>query len=870
MTLGGTLPPPLPGLHNSWSRLVPVVDSAGVRHTWHVLDNGQPARLGTLVCVHGNPTWSYLWRRLLADAPPGWRVLAPDQLGMGYSARPQHPRTLAERVDDLGLLTAALDVTGPVVTVAHDWGGPVSLGWALAHPDQHRGSVLCNTAVTQPAGTAVPALIRLARTPALRELVCVKTPSFVRAATALSRPSLDRSVRDAFAAPYGTAAQRRSVGDFVADIPLEPDHPSRQSLDEIAERTRALRVPVLLLWGPRDPVFGQTHLDDLCHRMPHAQLHRYERASHLVTEDAPDYVGAVQGWLDDLVASPPPPSQRPTQPPTQPQSADPAEPVVGSAVLTRLTSRRDDPSPAVAGVGGRVISWRLLCSRVDELAAGLAQRGVGPGSRVALLVPPSPELTAAVYAVWRAGAAVVVVDRGLGLRGMGRALRSARVDHVIGTGSGLLAARGMRLPGRRIAASSAGSLLGRRPWWQALGAEVSLGQLARVGRTAPAPTGPEPGDECAVVFTSGATGPAKGVVYRHHQLQAQLELLRTAYSLTATDRIVAAFAPFSLYGPALGIGSIVPDMDVTAPGTLTASALADAAAAIGGTVVFASPAALRGVLATAASLSTAQREALAGVRLLMSAGAPVPVQLLRSLRELMPGAELHTPYGMTEALPVTDISLPGIEQAGSGNGVCVGSPLRGVDVALSPLSSTGVADGPLTTGPDITGEVCVRGRQVKERYHALWATRALQRAQPRMAPHRRRRPSRPRRPAVDRGPAGAPGDHGGRGCHPGGARAAGGGSRACAVGGRGRGRSTGQPARGRRGGPARATLPDHPSAGAGAACRRRAQGRREAGGRGPRAQQPPRRPATRVEGRPEGCRRLGRARPRRQRGLTRP
>ncbi len=188
-----------------------------------------------------------------------------------------------------------------------------------------------------------------------------------------------------------------------------------------------------------------------------------------------------------------------------------------------------------------------------------------------------------------------------------------------------------------------------------------------------------------MLFTSGATGPAKGVVYTHRQAAAQLEVVRSAYALTADDRFVAAFAPFAILGPALGIGSAVPDVDVTAPGSLTAAALADAAAAVDATVVFASPAALRRVAATAEDLSAPQRAALAGIRLLMSAGAPVPASLLRSLRPVLPAAGAHTPYGMTEVLPVTDISLAGIEAAGTGEGVCVGRPLPGVGVRISPL-----------------------------------------------------------------------------------------------------------------------------------------------------------------------------------------
>ncbi|HEV2872612.1 MAG TPA: AMP-binding protein [Actinomycetota bacterium] len=233
---------------------------------------------------------------------------------------------------------------------------------------------------------------------------------------------------------------------------------------------------------------------------------------------------------------------------------------------------------------------------------------------------------------------------------------------------------------------------------------------------------PQPDDEAAVLFTSGATGPAKGVVYTLAQLSAQIELVRSTYRLTAADRLVAAFAPFALYGPALGVGAVVPDMTVTAPGTLTAAALADAAAAVDATVVFASPAALRNVVATGTGLGEAQRAALGRVRLVMSAGAPVPARLLCQVGRLLPSAALHTPYGMTEALPVADISLPEIEQAGPGNGVCVGRPRPGVEVRFSPLDRLGRAEGLLTAEPGVTGEICVAADHVKLRYDRLWLT----------------------------------------------------------------------------------------------------------------------------------------------------
>jgi len=718
-TQPAALPPAgLPGLDPSWSRLVEITDADGVRRTFHLLDSwtgpGEP--VGTLLCVHGNPTWSYLWRRLLAAAPPGWRVVAPDQLGMGYSERLEKPRMLRQRVDDLGRLTDALGIsgpgrTGPVVTVAHDWGGIVSLGWAAAHSGQLHGVVLTNTAVHQPDGSAGPILIRLAHVPLLNRFACRWTPLFVRTTTSLTWPRLPRDVRDAFAAPYGTAAQRLGVSEFVADIPFAADHPSRPELDRIAGSVSDLGVPVLLLWGPRDPVFLEEHLRDLQQRLPGADLHRYEKASHLLPEDAPEYVDAVILWLARLQSE------------AAPQAA-PGEPTRPSE-LTELAARANENTPAVVEMSGRSISSAELHARVRDTAAGLAAAGVRPGDRVALLVPPSVELTVALYAVWQAGGVIVVVDRGLGLRGMGRALRGAKIDHLVADTAGLLASRPMRVPGTRIAVREVPPMVRRL-------ARVAhtLPGLAASGRGVAVPPESAADDQAAVIFTSGATGPAKGVLYRHRQVRAQLELIRASYAITSADRIVAAFAPFALYGPALGVPSAVPATDVTRPGTLTAAALADAAVAIDATVVFASPAALANVLATAGDLTAAQGAALGRVRLLMSAGAPVPLELLRRLSVLLPNAQLHTPYGMTEGLPLTDISLPEIEAAGAGDGVCVGRPLPGVELLIAALDSAGRPAETLTDRAGETGEIWVRAEHLRDRYDALWVTDQASAAHP--------------------------------------------------------------------------------------------------------------------------------------------
>jgi acyl-coenzyme A synthetase/AMP-(fatty) acid ligase len=315
---------------------------------------------------------------------------------------------------------------------------------------------------------------------------------------------------------------------------------------------------------------------------------------------------------------------------------------------------------------------------------------------------------------------VVFVDAGLGVRGISNALKSATPAFIIGIPRALAAARALRWPGRRISAVPLSP--GRA---RALGVDASLDDLRARGEGKPALTVPDADDVAVVAFTSGATGPAKGVVYRHRQLQAQRDTVARLYEVKPDDRLVAAFAPFALYGPAVGIPSVVPDMDVTAPGTLRAVALADAVEAVHATLVFASPAALTNVIATADELTASHRAALAGVRLLLSAGAPVPARLLRSVAELMPNAELHTPYGMTEVLPVCDITLTEIEAAGAGNGVCVGRPIDEVKVAISALDEAGVAVGALTEHAGVTGEVCVQAEHVKDRYDKLWRTQQL-------------------------------------------------------------------------------------------------------------------------------------------------
>jgi acyl-coenzyme A synthetase/AMP-(fatty) acid ligase/pimeloyl-ACP methyl ester carboxylesterase len=677
---------------------VPSTD--GVGRTWHLLDNGAADPHLTLLCVHGNPSWSYLFRDLVARAPAGVRVVAVDQLEMGFSERAGTVRRLATRVDDLSGLTDEIGLTGPVVTVAHDWGGPISLGWAQRHLDQLAGVVLMNTAVHQPEGSPAPGLIRIARSRPVLQNVTVASTGFIRGAFEMSRPRPRAEVRRGFLAPYEAAERRSAIAEFVADIPLEPDHPSAPALDAIAAGLDDLSdVPALLLWGSKDKVFSDLYLHDLEARLPHADVHRYAKAAHFVSEDV-DAVGAIVDWIGML---------------DHPSTTGIDEAARPSTLID--THGELDDKLAVAEMTGESagISFAEFEGLVETTAAGLAGAGVASGDRVALMVPPGIDLAVSLYACWRVGAVIVLIDSGLGPAGMSAAIKAADPAHLIGIPRALGAARVLRWPGRRLCTTAVPTAQRRL-----LRVDTDLPTIrAEPGALPPAPNAD---DVAAVVFTSGATGPSKGVVYTHRQLEAQRDALTVLYDITTDDRLVAAFAPFALYGPAMGLSSVVPDMDVAAPGTLTAAALGDAAVTADATMVFASPAALANVVHTADGLTVEHRSAFSNVRVLLSAGAPIRPSLLRAAADLFPNATAHTPYGMTECLPVASIDLTEIEATAGGDGVCVGFPLEGVDVLIRPLDSLGHATGEPTSEPNVLGEVVVRAAHARLGYDRLWHT----------------------------------------------------------------------------------------------------------------------------------------------------
>ena len=366
------------------------------------------------------------------------------------------------------------------------------------------------------------------------------------------------------------------------------------------------------------------------------------------------------------------------------------------------------PAPGSLLTGAtHTVTFAQLERRVEDAASGLLAAGVGPGTRTALLVPPNADFFVIAYALLRVHAVPVVVDPGIGLARVRDCLGEAAPEAFVGIAQAHLARRVLRwCPHARIAVTA-----GPVP----VPGTRSLRRLEREGaRRGPHAPVPRPaGAPAAILFTSGSTGPPKGVEHHEDGLLAQARLVGDLFGLGPGDVSLATFPPFALFGPALGMTTVVPRMDPTKPAKVVPARVVRAARDSGATVMFGSPAVLDR-LGRGAPAGTH----LPALRQVISAGAPVPRDVQRRVLALLaPGAQVHTPYGATEALPVATIGSDELLTLPD-DGICVGRPVPGVDVALMR-----VTDGPVDTltpdrhvAPGEIGEVVVRGPVVSPAY----------------------------------------------------------------------------------------------------------------------------------------------------------
>jgi len=268
------------------------------------LDEG-PRDGEIVVMLHGNPSWSYYWRHLMAGLSDRYRCIVPDHVGMGLSDKPGddvYRYTLQSRVDDLKSLLDSLAITGPVTLAVHDWGGMIGIGWALSHMPQVRRLVILNTAAFPlPPAKAMPWQLTLGRDSRLGALLIRGFNAFSAIASHVGvERTMPRDVRRAYVAPYDSWAHRIATLRFVQDIPLREGDAAWSLVADAGRRLHEFADrPVFIGWGLRDFVFDRHCLDAFTAALPRADLHAFDDAGHYVLEDKHEVlVPEIRAFLD--------------------------------------------------------------------------------------------------------------------------------------------------------------------------------------------------------------------------------------------------------------------------------------------------------------------------------------------------------------------------------------------------------------------------------------------------------------------------------------------------------------------------------------------------------------------------------------------
>jgi haloalkane dehalogenase len=261
-------------------------------HRYHYIDEGQGE---AVVMVHGNPTWSFVFRHLIAGLRDRYRVIAPDHIGCGLSDKPddsQYEYRLRRRVDDLDALVEHLGLRS-LTLVLHDWGGMIGMAWASRHPERVKRLVILNTAsFLMPQGKKLPWSLWLVRNTPLGPVLVRGLNAFSRGAVryCVCKP-LAPEVRAGYLKPYGSWKDRLAVLRFVQDIPLAPGDCGYDLVRSVQDGLHRFQdVPMLICWGAKDFVFDDHFLAEWQRRFPRAEVHRFADAGHLVLEDAGDRI----------------------------------------------------------------------------------------------------------------------------------------------------------------------------------------------------------------------------------------------------------------------------------------------------------------------------------------------------------------------------------------------------------------------------------------------------------------------------------------------------------------------------------------------------------------------------------------------------
>lgn len=258
-------------------------------HSLHYVDEGEGQ---PFLFVHGNPTWSFYFRRLISHFSKGMRTVAADHIGCGLSNKPQdYDYRLAQHIDNLEQLVLSLDLKN-IRLLVHDWGGAIGMGVAGRHPERFSQLVISNTAAFR--SQRMPWLLKIAKSPYIGQFLIRRFNAFAGLTPSLGTSEYGRMsalAKQGLLFPYDTWEHRIATYRFVADIPLDEDHPSYATLAAVEENLAKLsELPTLLLWGEQDWVFTTHFMARFKDFFPEAQSHSYPDCGHLLIEEKPGRV----------------------------------------------------------------------------------------------------------------------------------------------------------------------------------------------------------------------------------------------------------------------------------------------------------------------------------------------------------------------------------------------------------------------------------------------------------------------------------------------------------------------------------------------------------------------------------------------------
>eukprot|EP00913_Durusdinium_trenchii_P023379 g21957.t1 len=361
------------------------------------------------------------------------------------------------------------------------------------------------------------------------------------------------------------------------------------------------------------------------------------------------------------------------------------------------------------------LTFEQLDRESDRLARGLAAIGIQPGSRIVLMVRPGLEFIALTFALFKAGAVIVLIDPGMGRTNIFHCLKEVDPAGFVA----IPIVQAIRIAKRKLFPNAKlNATVGRRWFWggpnygDLLGDDWTPFEIPTQSPTEPA----------AIIFTSGSTGPPKGVLYEHGMFAAQVDLLRDFYAIEPGEIDLPGFPLFALFNSAMGVTTVIPDMDPTKPAQVDPQKIITAIRDQGVTQAFGSPAMWNRI----GRYCEQQEVTLPSLRRVLSAGAPVPVHVLKRIQKMLtrPDADIHTPYGATESLPVCSIS--GCEvledtaaQTSGGAGTCVGRPFPQLEVKVVAIDDEPIAsiDAVVELPAGEIGEIVVRGPSTTQEYY---------------------------------------------------------------------------------------------------------------------------------------------------------